>query len=93
MYTLAEFTRRAQRHVNVEEEKLLLQPDKSKKNTDSDSGPKQSHDGGKRKNDDAYEDGRKKKKGEKYIPLYHVHTELNESREWIYTTNEKTVPF
>lgn len=70
VYTLEEFTRHVQRHINVEQEKLLLQPDKSMKNTDSGSRPKQSHDGGKRKNDDSHEDGGKKKKGEKYIPLY-----------------------
>ena len=45
------------------------------------------------KNDDSHEDGGKKKKREKYIPLYQVHKELNETRERIFLTNEQEVPF
>lgn len=93
VYILKEFTRRTQHHVNVEESTFLLQLEKSNKNTDSDSGPKQNHDWGKRKNDDPHEDEGKKKKGEKYIPLYLVHTELNETQERIFLTNEQAVPF
>lgn len=53
VYTLKELIRRAQHHINVEEAKLLLKLEKSKKNTNSGSGPKQSYDGGKRKNEDS----------------------------------------
>lgn len=33
------------------------------------------------------------KRDNKYVPLYHVHTELNESRERVYVANKKTMPF
>ena len=80
VYTLIEFTRRAQRHVNVEEAKLQLNPDTSKmKNPDYGLGSK-SQDGGKRKNDDSQGDGNKKNKWDKFVPFYYVHTELNETQ-------------
>ena len=54
----------------------------------------QSQEGFKRKHENSQGDGNKKKKGDnKYVPLYHVHTELNESRERVYMAHEKTVPF
>ena len=60
-----------------------------------DSGSVQkSQEGSKRKNDHSQGDGNKKKKGDnQYVPLYQVHTQLNEPREQIFLANEKNVPF
>ena len=97
MYDLAEFNRRAQRAVSLEEAKLMLSnPDaasaSASKKPDSGSVQK-SQEGSKRKNDNSQGDGGKKKKGDnQYVPLYQVHTELNQSREQIFLANEKTVP-
>lgn len=98
VYNLTEFTRRAQSAVNLEEAKLLL------RNTDaasasvyknpSPSSGHQSQEGFKRKNENSQGYMNKKKKGDnKYVPLYHVNTELNECWKRIYVDNEKTVPF
>lgn len=57
------------------------------------SGHKQFQDVGKRKNDNSQGDGNKKKKGDVYVPLYHVHTKLNETKERIFITNKRVVPF
>ena len=58
------------------------------------SSGQKSQEGFKRKNDHSQGDGNKKKKGDnQYVPLYHVHTELNQPREQIYLANEKTIPF
>ena len=63
------------------------------KKHDSGSGQK-SQESSKRKNDNSQGDGGKKKREDnQYVPLYHVHTELNQSREHIFMANEKTVPF
>ena len=98
MYTLTEFTRQAQCAVNLEEAKLLLSnPDAASASASKNSGPSSGHksqEGSKRKNENSQGDGNKKKKGDnKYVPLYHVHIELNESRERVYAANEKIIPF
>ena len=71
--------------MNLEEARLLLNPDASAsmtKNPRTSLGQQQSQEGSKRKNDNPQGEGNKKKKGDnRYAPLYPVHTELNESRE------------
>lgn len=63
------------------------------KKPDSGSAQK-SLEGPKRKNDYSQGDGNKKKKGNnQYVPLYQVHTKLNQPREQIFLANEKNVPF
>ena len=97
VHSLAEFNRRALQAVGLEEaERALDNPDTaaastSKKN-DSGSGQK-GQDNSKRKNDSSQGDGGKKKKEDQYVPLYHVHTELNQSREHIFMNNERAIPF
>lgn len=95
--TLAEIMKRAQRVVNLEEARLLLYnldaSTSAAKNLNTNSGQQQrGKDGFKRKNDNSQGEGNKNKKGDKYVPLYPVHTELNESRKRIYMTHEKIVP-
>ena len=89
---------RALQAVGLEEaERALDNPDittalASKKN-DSGSGQK-GQENSKRKNDSSQGDGGKKKKEyNQYVPLYHVHTELNQSRKHIFMNNERTMPF
>ena len=98
VYTLIEFNRRAQRAVNLEEAKLLLSnPDVATTSAPKNLGPSSGHqnkEGSKRKQEYSHGDGNKKKKWvNQYVPLYHVHTEMNQPREEIYLANEKTVPF
>lgn len=90
VYTLAVFTKRAQHAVNLEEARLLLNnPDASTsttKNPSMSSGQQQQgQEGSKRKNDNPRDN--------RYASLYHVQSKLNESRERIYITHEKTDPF
>lgn len=55
---------------------------------------KKSQEGSKRKNDNSQGDGGKKIKGDtQYVPLYQVHTELNQSQEQIFLADEKIAPF
>ena len=94
--TLAEIYRRALQAVGLEEaERVLDNPDtataSASKKSDSGSGQK-GQDNSKRKNDNSHGHGGKNKKEDQYIPLYHVHTELNQSREHIFMNNERTVP-
>ena len=50
--------------------------------------------GSKRKNDNSQGDVNKKRKGDpQYVPLYQVHTELNQPQEQIFLAKEKNVPF
>ena len=97
VHSLAEFNRRALQVVGLEEaERALDNPDtaatSTAKKNDSGSGQK-GQDNSKRKNGSSHGDGGKKKKEDQYVPLYHVHTELNQSREHIFMNNERAVPF
>lgn len=98
VYTLTEFNRRAQCAVNLEEAKLSLSnletaSTSASKKPDPSLGQKSQEDF-KRKNEHSQGDGNKKKKGDnQYVPLYHVHTEMNQLREQIFVANEKTLPF
>lgn len=76
---------------------MLSNPDAASASTSKkpDLGSVQkSQEGSKRKNDHSLRDWNKKKKGDnQYVPLYQVHTELNQPREQIFLANEKNVPF
>ena len=81
VHSLAEFNRRALQVVGLEEaERALDNPDTAAASTSkkNDSSSRQKgQDNSKRKNDSSHGDGGKKKKEDQYVPLYHVHTELN----------------